>query len=125
MMKLQHTAALALVGWYLISPPWKPYANGRNRPDPQAPISEWYFQQMDRKSWEISRTGARLFTAQAACEAKIESDKQEFRTWKRVLDTHSQRVPDSIWENLSSGSWQTQVSSELCVASDDPRLNSN
>jgi|SRR5208282_904201 len=37
-MKPRHTAALALVGWYLLLPPIK---NGAILPDAAVPLSEW------------------------------------------------------------------------------------
>jgi hypothetical protein len=37
-MKPRHVAALALVGWYLLMPPW--YRNKRE-PSWDAPISDW------------------------------------------------------------------------------------
>jgi hypothetical protein len=37
-LKLSHAAALALVGWYLMVPPW---ARVAPRPDEQAPVSKW------------------------------------------------------------------------------------
>jgi hypothetical protein len=43
-MKLSHTAALALVGWYLMVPPQIPLPGGKlgiGAPDTNAPLSEW------------------------------------------------------------------------------------
>ena len=38
-MKPRHAAALALVGWYLISPPL--YGTHAEKVDPKAPFSKW------------------------------------------------------------------------------------
>jgi hypothetical protein len=38
-MKLRHSAALALVGWYLIAPP--PKSRGRQAIDLHAPLGRW------------------------------------------------------------------------------------
>ncbi len=47
-MKLRHTAALALVGWYLIVPP---YAANIYSCDQNAPISKWLkFQSFESES---------------------------------------------------------------------------
>jgi hypothetical protein len=39
-MKLRHAAALALAGWYLMSPPFLPF-EGRVKVDTDAPLSKW------------------------------------------------------------------------------------
>ncbi len=38
-MRLRHVAVLALVGWYLMVPPWNRLVP--SDPDPQAPLNEW------------------------------------------------------------------------------------
>jgi hypothetical protein len=39
-MKLRHAAALALVGWYLMAPPF-PKGEHRYEPDTSVPLSQW------------------------------------------------------------------------------------
>ena len=67
-MKPRHAAAFALVGWYLITPPWmyrsedlsRPVAQRHYEPNPDAPYSHWRIQEgfdsaekcaSVRKSW--------------------------------------------------------------------------
>ncbi len=56
-MKLRHTAALALVGWYLITPPSLP--NGRL--DESAPMGRWDRQESYASSDECKNGRNRLF----------------------------------------------------------------
>jgi hypothetical protein len=61
-MKLRHTAALVLVGWYLMIPPVHD-----GQPDTQAPISAW--------------TVFRRFDSAAACQK-----------WKLNVETRARRA---------------------------------
>jgi len=40
-MKLRHAAVLALVGWYLMVPPWRSAQTAHPIPDSDAPLSKW------------------------------------------------------------------------------------
>jgi hypothetical protein len=98
-MKVRHTAALALVGWYLLSPPTYvgPYAGDSTKAftNINAPLSQW--------------TGSAFDTA-AACETELAS--------KQALDESGaaqHKVPLSVALGQS-------VKSMRCIASDDPRL---
>jgi hypothetical protein len=64
-MKLQHTAALALTGWFLITPP--PQANGRY--DTSAPLSRWKIEGGAGTRKECKDTQA-LLTSRAIKESR-------------------------------------------------------
>ncbi len=124
-MKLRHTAAFLLVGWYLIWPPLnKTDAHGFRHPNPIAPITEWYFEGLTPSSWQTTaRKHAKLFGSLAKCEERIENHRDEFLAFKKLFDKH-ESVPDSMFEGLASGDWQMTVRNLQCVSSDDPRLKS-
>jgi hypothetical protein len=105
-MHLRHAAALALVGWYMIT---APFANT------SAPVAKWEFYN-DLPPRTLNRptdkAHAKEFDSKAACEAK----KAE------------------IWPTLSGSSvpggdiqeWiarhNTIASHTICISSSDPRL---
>ena len=72
-MNLRHAAALALVGWYLISPP----ATGQDFPrsrDEGAPLSKWFFYNELKNDVRNRNDRAQAMEFQTAeeCEAKKE-----------------------------------------------------
>ena len=99
-MKLRHSAALALVGWYLMLPPDQNPALPATR-DITAPISEWV------------RVGS--FDSAVACEAEQQKRVQVYihlgLTTPEAASTYRDRTLD--YENAQ------------CIASDDPRLKGN
>jgi hypothetical protein len=95
-MNPRHAAALALVGWYLLLPPWE----GNRIADPDAPLSEW--------------TINYSFDSAADCEAMRQSKVD--RGWS-ILE----RKDASSVERETAGIFLYQK----CVATDDPRLNGN
>jgi len=111
-MNLRHAVALALVGWYLMTPPLGP--TKCSHPNP---ANEW--------------AGSEA----VECQAKIES-QAPLRQWKRVPDSqefehktdceraisndcHRKIEPDGT----SSGSGDLCIAE--CIAADDPRLKPN
>jgi len=90
--QLRHAAALALFGWYLITPPWtyrsedrsKPVAQRRYTANPDAPYSQWSIEQS--------------FDSADKCE----EGRKEGQTWA----------------NNQLSNWLYAI----CIASDDPRL---
>ena len=83
-MKPRHAVALALVGWYLMLPPWV----AQNQFDSHAPFSKW----------EIS---GRFDTAehcrimrQAAVDWYIDHPKEKEASWNKRLFSTGQCVPD-------------------------------
>jgi hypothetical protein len=92
-MNLRHAAALALTGWYLMTPPLKP----DGKPDIQAHLSKW---QMDGS-----------FDRATSCEARYHDFlDQAFRS----------RPADHIDPQAERLFWQSQAAQ--CIATDDPRL---
>jgi len=64
-MKLRHTAALALTGWFLITPP--PQANGHY--DTSAPLSQWKIEGGAGTREECKKTQA-LLSSRATKESR-------------------------------------------------------
>ena len=105
-MNLRHTAALALVGWYLIVPPpsckpswvseWKPVLC-------TAPLSEWIV--------ALSKSSSEKCAAER--EADITYGKQEATAFK---GSSSKQLVDS------SQSLYWRALTERCIWTDDPRL---
>jgi hypothetical protein len=70
MKKLRHTAALALVGWYLFVPPQtRTWWIGSERYDDAAPLSRWTIEGSYDKAKVCE--AARLATGQQAGDAAI------------------------------------------------------
>ena len=70
MMKLRHTAALALVGWYLFVPPHtRTWWIGEERYDDAAPLGRWTIEGSYDKASVCE--AARLATQQQAGDAAI------------------------------------------------------
>ncbi len=103
-MKRRHAAALALVGWYLMT---APVSNHGAIVDQDAPLSEW--------------TKGQLFDTESACEAE-----------RRQAITDSQEaaalVPDSDVDKddkQDATDTATQTLISRCVDSNDPALVSS
>jgi hypothetical protein len=92
-MKLRHTAALALVGWYLMVPP------GPIHPDPILPaISKWEM----RGSFDT------------AIECEDKRGMETIRTANAIKDGRDLNAPET--------QMAAQYMLAQCIASDDPRL---
>jgi hypothetical protein len=105
-MNLRHAAALALVGWYMITPP---FANA------SAPVAKWGFYndlppRTPNRPTDIAH--AKEFDSKAACESK----KAEILP---TLSASSVRGGD-IQEWIARHN--TIASHTICVSSDDRRL---
>jgi hypothetical protein len=107
-MNLRHAAALALVGWYLMFPPWV----APNTFDAHAPLSEWhqyeggYERAVGKKRWKDD-TGA--FDSRAECVSDQKSIVELYRT-------------NPKWHDAE---WFVRVwSAAQCVPTNDPRLKS-
>jgi hypothetical protein len=77
-MKLRHTAAVALVGWFLITPP--PQTNGHY--DTSAPLSQWKIEGGAGTRKECEETQA--FLSSSALKEKRPSDLEAARDAKCV-----------------------------------------
>jgi hypothetical protein len=105
-MNLRLTAALALVGWYLMVPP-----NKKN----DAPLSEW----------TVSRSYDSAQDCQSAQNKNRDQAAAKLKTYDNMTDQqrrdlqHNQQAFDQ--ETADSDSFD-QAFQSACVASDDPRL---
>jgi hypothetical protein len=95
-MKPRHAAALALVGWYLMTPPW----SGPGKFNDKAPLNQW--QQ------------AHAYDSATACE------KGRYSTVKNFLKGHA---PNGDMLNKETADYNAQLyAAGRCVETDDPRL---
>jgi len=97
-MKPRYAAALALVGWNLMTPPPGPSGN----PDFSAPLSEW------------SHMAA--FDGAATC--KKEHDSEFKSAQKALMDVKNE-------DDLEVRDLASAVKASRCIATDDPRLRKN
>jgi|SRR5208337_1710671 len=105
-MKSRHAATLAVVGWYLMMPPFirvRPDARDPSRDrvvlDSNAPLSKWF--------WSGS------FDSVDACQRSQEKEIAE--TQRR--NSLSPSPPAEIDRNVEMAFWEAR-----CIATDDPRL---
>ncbi len=106
-MKSRHAVALALVGWYLMIPPyptpsyWQQIRGLEGCPDRNTPLSQWTIQG--------------VFDTAEQC-------KNELTTYKRwtALRTRDKKNSDNRCDGFTP---ELLASSDAqCIASDDPRL---
>ncbi|MGO9060944.1 MAG: hypothetical protein ACLQU2_26710 [Candidatus Binataceae bacterium] len=74
-MELQHAAALALVGWYLMLPPWI----AQNRFDANAPLSKWQI------SGRFDTAQDCKFVREAAVDWYIDHPNEKDASWFKRL----------------------------------------
>jgi hypothetical protein len=106
-MKLRHTAALALVGWYLMTPPitLKGLADPKaTLIDGSAPISQW--------SQESS------FDSAEKCEQERKAEEQ---LATEALQQNPHLLDDRAKYGLQAMDFLLKRSAQ-CIATDDPRL---
>ena len=103
-MNLRHAAALALVGWYLMTPPFisvgpnpRDASLDKSVPDSEAPLSKW--------QWSGS------FDSVDACQREQEKEIAEAQNRELALPVaeRDRGVEMDFWE-------------ARCIATDDPRL---
>jgi hypothetical protein len=104
-MNLRHAAALALVGWYLMLPPFirvgpDPREPGRDivAPDSAAPLSKWF--------WSGS------FDSVEACERSQEKEITETQRRNSLKTSFHARIDRD----------EMAFREARCIATDDPRL---
>ena len=118
-MNLRHAAALALVGWYLMVPPFsKTDQYGNTHADPSAPLSEWEFYNELRTTVSHDRAHALEFRTRDDCERKR---KEFYDGW---FGTNSRPGGKDIvrWDSIAIGAKTEVITYEKCISSDDPRL---
>jgi hypothetical protein len=106
--KLRHTAALALLGWYLLAPA----LNVDGKVDVEMPFRKW--------------TQLATFDTAPACQKALFTF-QDAREQKPTTDTEWKEAKDAALRNGKQPPLDRKemdkVFSELrCIASDDPRL---
>jgi hypothetical protein len=101
-MKLRHAAALALVGWYIITPP----LNGE--PDPSMPVSRWHLF-TERKEIDVqgSPEWVVVLKSEQECKQKL---GEELALRKTMFANGQCTVCVHIFENAR------------CISSDDPQF---
>ena len=114
-MNPRHAAALALVGWYLISPPvFENKKTGDEKILREAPLAHWDV----RDSFDTAAECRRLRDDNSAAALK--------RSKKEDAQIDAQVDAEMKWEKgATRKATQTDVSVEMmakCIASDDPRL---
>ncbi len=94
-MKPRHALALALVGWYLMAPPY-----GDTRPN--IPLSEWVVEH--------------VFDSAQECD-------EVYHRWRSINEKVAEAgtKPDPALDKLTVGEIWVYGQAE-CIASDDPRL---
>jgi hypothetical protein len=104
-----HAAALVLVGWYLMVPPW-PVASDPNSsdvvPDVTASLGRW--------------TTERAFDSARECEHWLDTRKVKAR--KEFQNPQKQEDPSSGPETLLAKKQAAEPLYARCIATDDPRL---
>jgi hypothetical protein len=119
-MKPRHAAALALVGWYLMIPPFlKKDQYGHLHADPTAQLSKWHFYN-ERRDLFYDQAHAREFRTHDECERKR---KEFYDGW---FGTNGNRglKDELMWDSDAIGARTEVIKYERCIASDDPRLKS-
>jgi len=104
-MKLRHTAALALTGWYLMVPPPEP-SHSTLDARTKEPLSQWV------------RVGT--YDTATECEAEREQVRLEATQAAGKYGLNQLEKPTTRDELIAS-----EASAALCVAADDPRLKQN
>jgi hypothetical protein len=118
-MNLRHAAALALVGWYLMIPAMVHKEDWPSVNRPTAPLSEWF-------TWNWFDTADACTKARSALLARGEGNA--FNDYRRWL---AGRAPsDDLLDEWASTYSIVSATNDayhrsMCVATDDPRLNSN
>ena len=104
-MKLRHPAALVLVGWYLMVPPFlKDQSGALTQSDASAPL----------KKWEVLES----FNSAAACEEeKARKPSQESKAIKQIGQGAGAPLPVNV-----ANAHVLRFHEALCIPSDDPRL---
>jgi hypothetical protein len=126
-MKPRHAAALALVGWYLMMPPWRPTV------DVSAPLSRW----APFNGWTtvgcIWSDYRKCYEAYTAEETEDLADCQQLQTRLKYAVIHRYR---KNWWGDKSGpedqrmdpSWkmmEVMADHSQCIEDDDQRLRGN
>jgi hypothetical protein len=120
-VKPRHAAALVLVGWYLMMPPWRPAL------DVNAPLSGWVpFQEGFMGVCASSDYRKRI--PPMGAEYKDLPDCEASQTKLKYAVTHRSqnwRVTSEDRLHPSEKHFEIMVGHSLCIADDDARLKGN
>jgi hypothetical protein len=114
-MTRRHAAALALVGWYMMLPPYKlVYQGSQSRADPGAPLEKRLFYNELRNPNSEVRTNAKAFDSKAACEV----------TKEQLYPAHPPPLPAGSGAEIRDRIERSReyASYAICVSSDDRRF---
>ena len=105
-MNLRHAAALALVGWYFMAPP---FDSARNVVA-NAPLAQWQI--------------IASFDSASACQsAKFEVTQREQAEPERLLKSAPSTVTDAdLQKFIQADSTANRAIASVCISTDDPRL---
>jgi hypothetical protein len=116
-VKLYHTAALALVGWYLMMPPaTRGWFSATTTHNDSAPLSQW--------------TTLRSFDTSLECQTYLGRDDStwqdaETRRFNRFLSERKQSSGKvTPWDQILAER-RGEMDHARCIATDDPRLKGN
>jgi hypothetical protein len=118
----RHIAELALLGWYLMTPP--PHPEGQL--DFAAPVSAWMVQHVYDKArdCDADRTAWRERAAESGWgELEKWHAAHEKLTWseKQAILKSPSGPPEGKEPDMTLGTYQV-LAHAVCIASDDPRL---
>jgi hypothetical protein len=99
-MSLRHAAALALVGWYLLSPPIV-LEGEKAKIDGSVPLSQWH-------------RGDRVYETESACE-------EENAKLRAIAESHKNWIGPS-GSVAAANDRYVLLTNQRCIATDDPRL---
>jgi hypothetical protein len=106
-VKPRHAAMLALMGWYLMTPP----LDATNLPDDHAPISSW-------------RNEQSFDSAQDCEQGKITVLENRIEGSKHLEKMQAGPPAPEVFENYRR--WTREVFAvSKCIGTDDPRLKGN
>ena len=131
-MNLRHAAGLALMGWYMMMPPWHPAL------DVKAPLGRWVPFKEGFKGVCVSSGQCPPFSSDPRVPESAElKDLQDCAVARAELKNAVKHRPDNKWIGFEhrAENWRTFLPSDkdfgvmashsLCVADDDPRLKGN
>jgi hypothetical protein len=110
LMNLRHAAALALVGWYLMMPPW--FTD--KKPHTEAPMRRWNQTVAFGTKADCTRERLRRLESVSQTLAEVTVPKSH--------RAQSEVTPDVTEPDETAKALAWSVLALRCIASDDPRL---
>jgi len=122
-MTPRHAAALALVGWYLMTPPTDYVTHLPNgSPNLDAPFSYWRNEGSfdSAKECKVGLENNIEFAKQIEKKVRKEESEQQESAEEEKMDQQG-NVPKGFYRGLRGYALTAAVSAQ-CIATDDPRL---